>query len=77
MAEERVEWKERLASIENQRENAEKRAQAAETAKTKAEVQAEGLAARVEALEAGKGSQQRQRRREEQPTLPFDGENPV
>ena len=55
----RDEWKERLASVENQRENAEKRAQEAEKSKTKAEVRSEALAARIDVLGANEGEQQK------------------
>ncbi|MGP9635387.1 hypothetical protein ACT3R7_20310 [Halomonas sp. AOP43-A1-21] len=54
LAEERIEWKERLASIEKQRENAEKRAQEAETARVKAILQVELLSQAVEAQKAEK-----------------------
>lgn len=55
----------------------EKRAQEAERGITKAEVQAEGLSARVEALESQQATAKRERRAEEQPGLPLDDQNPA
>ena len=55
LVEQRDEWKERLASIEKQAQEARQQAQEADKGRTKAEVRVEALAARLEALEAQKG----------------------
>ena len=54
LAEQRDEWKERLAITEKQVQEARQQAQEAEKGKTKAEVRGEALAARLEVLESQK-----------------------
>ena len=67
LAEQRDEYRERLAALEKQLQDAHQRAQEAEKGRTKAEVQGEALAARMEALE----SRRYQDREDEQGQLPL------
>ena len=77
LAEQRSEWKERLASIENQAQEARKQAQEAEKGRTKEQTRAEALAARLDALEARDAPTAKKRNADDQPTLPFDDQNPA
>lgn len=77
LVEQRNEWKERLASIENQAQEARKQAQEAEKGRTKEQTRAEALAARLEAFEARDAQTAKKRNADDQPTLPFDDQNPA
>lgn len=74
LAEERAEWKERLASIEHQAQEAREKAQEAEKERTKEQTRAEVLTARLEAFEARDAQTAKKRNADDQPTLPSGDE---